>query len=185
MLAGDVQRPQANPAMLDQSAAAGQRYRGPGRGIQNDEKLVAFLKANHADERFLMATLSARQAAPVIIQTGQPVAALGGFSGADPIVSPDRLDGMVEAGQLRFVMVGGLRGFGAFQAAQERQAALSDWVKDHGTPVDPALWRAPQQANRPDAQRARRRFGVVRANATPIELYDLKPAAGEKPPLTE
>jgi hypothetical protein len=54
-----------------------------------------FSKPNYKGERFFLATLTARLAAPIIIQTGEPVAALGGFSGADPIVSQDVLAKMV------------------------------------------------------------------------------------------
>jgi 4-amino-4-deoxy-L-arabinose transferase-like glycosyltransferase len=156
-------RPQADPFAQSMS---------PDVRAKREEKLIAFLKANYQGERFFLATLTARLAAPIIIQTGEPVAALGGFSGADPIVSQDVLAKMVEGGQLRFVVTGGLREFGTFPGAQEHLTALSDWVRGHGTAVAPSLWRSPE--NDPVAK-ARRRPFAARANATPIELYDLKP----------
>jgi 4-amino-4-deoxy-L-arabinose transferase-like glycosyltransferase len=171
---GHAARPQADPFAQSMS---------PGVRGSREEKLIAFLKANYQGERFFLATLTARLAAPIIVQTGEPVAALGGFSGADPIVSQDVLAKMVAGRQLRFVITGGLRGFGAFPGAQEHLAALSDWLKVHGTPVAPSLWRSPatdNQLNNAVARARRRPFGA-RANATPIELYDLTPRARLRP----
>jgi 4-amino-4-deoxy-L-arabinose transferase-like glycosyltransferase len=171
---GHAARPQADPFV--QSISPGVRGR-------REEKLIAFLKANYRGERFFLATLTARLAAPIIIQTGEPVAALGGFSGADPIVSQDVLAKMVEGGQLRFVVTGGLRGFEANSGAQEHLTALSDWVRVHGTQVAPSLWRSPATDNQLNdaVARARRRPFAARANATPIELYDLAPRARIRP----
>ena len=53
--------------------------------------LVAFLEANHAGERYLLATTTTRLAAPIIIGSGHPVMAMGGFHGLDPILNPDKL----------------------------------------------------------------------------------------------
>jgi hypothetical protein len=46
--------------------------------------LIAFLEHHHGREDYLLAAVNARQAAPIIIATGNPVMALGGFSGGDP-----------------------------------------------------------------------------------------------------
>jgi 4-amino-4-deoxy-L-arabinose transferase-like glycosyltransferase len=164
-------RPQADPFAQSLS---------PDVRAAREEKLIAFLQANYQGERFFLATMTARLAAPIIIQTGEPVAALGGFSGADPIVSQDVLAKMVEGGQLRFIMTGGGRGFGSFPRAQEHLTALSDWVRSHGILVAPSLWRSPVTDNQLNdaVAMARRRLYAHRANATPIELYDLKPIPG-------
>src|SRR5262249_4717069 len=47
------------------------------------QKLIAFLKSRRQGERYLIATSSARLAAPIIIETGDPVMARGGFHGLD------------------------------------------------------------------------------------------------------
>ena len=41
--------------------------------------------------RFLLATPNTQFAAPIIIGTGQPVMAMGGFSGRDPILTVEAL----------------------------------------------------------------------------------------------
>ncbi len=72
--------------------------------------LVDFLRRNRQDERYLLATTGTRLAAPIIIETGEPVMAMGGFA----------------------------------------------WVREHGTLVDPLLWRS---TPRPSS----------------LQLYDLRP----------
>src|SRR5262249_32833798 len=52
--------------------------------------LVAFLEANHAGERYLLATTTTRLAAPIIIRSRHSGMAVGGFPGAGPIPSPGK-----------------------------------------------------------------------------------------------
>src|SRR5262249_55227157 len=132
--------------------------------IARDPQLLAFLRANHRGERYLLATLNARLAAPVIIETGQPVMAIGGFMGVDPILTPEGFAALAAEGQVRFVLLGGdflRRGRG-----EPPQRPISDWVKANGALVDPALWRLTQRTP-----------GRAGRTAAP-ELYDLRPAAG-------
>jgi hypothetical protein len=70
-----------------------------------DPALIAFLDAHRTGERFVLATANSMSAAPLIIEQSAPVAALGGFIGQDPILSVERLRGMVEAGEVRFFLV--------------------------------------------------------------------------------
>jgi len=46
--------------------------------------------------------------AGVVIETGEPVMAMGGFHGLDPIVTPEELTQLVATNQVRFVMQGDL-----------------------------------------------------------------------------
>jgi 4-amino-4-deoxy-L-arabinose transferase-like glycosyltransferase len=155
--------------------------------------LVSFLTANHQGERYLLATESAQLAAPIIIQTGEAVMAMGGFMGMDPILSPEKLARMVADKQLRFAMVGDFpptgRRLGGAEAAGR---PVLDWVRANGTPVDPTLWRsnvpeasasAPSQAPLPgDSNAPRRPFGRgFGARLNNSQLYDLRPEGGALP----
>ena len=118
-------------------------------GLSDDPKLIAFLAANRGDARFIVSAPTTQLIAPVIIRTGLPALAFGGYGGTDPIFSVDAFAAMVEHGDIRYVLMAGGR---------TRQSDLVRWVREHGTPVDNALWRssAPEPGRRP------------------IELYDLK-----------
>jgi 4-amino-4-deoxy-L-arabinose transferase-like glycosyltransferase len=100
--------------------------------LTNDPKLRAFLQEHRGEARFLLAAPNALLAAPVIIQSGQPVMAFGGFFGSDPVLSVDAFARQVERGEVRFVVLGNTR----------RQRDFEHWVQAHGTPVDPDLWRS-------------------------------------------
>jgi 4-amino-4-deoxy-L-arabinose transferase-like glycosyltransferase len=78
-----------------------------GRGGTVDEGLIAYLEANRGEADYLVAAPSAITAAPIILATGEPVMAMGGFSGNDPILTAEELARLVAGGTVRFVLVGG------------------------------------------------------------------------------
>ena len=168
---GNVMLPYAAlPGAPARDEAAGQLLWRGGAGVARDARLLAFLRANHQGERYLLATLNARLAAPVIIETGQPVMAIGGFMGADPILTPERLAAMAADRQVRFVLLGGdlaRRGGG-----EPPQRSITDWIKATGAVVDPAQWRSTPV-----------RAGGQGRGVAP-ELWDLRPADGLAPPGT-
>ena len=100
--------------------------------LTNDPKLRAFLQEHRGETPFLLATPNALLAASIIIHSGQPVMAFGGFFGTDPVLSVDAFAKRVEQGEVRFVVLGNAR----------RPRDFERWVQAHGTPVDPDLWRS-------------------------------------------
>ncbi|MEW6531016.1 MAG: glycosyltransferase family 39 protein [Thermodesulfobacteriota bacterium] len=131
--------------------------------FSSDTRLSAFLKANRGNERYLLATSSVRLAAPLIINTGEPIMAIGGFDGLDPILSPEKMARMVEANQIRFVMLGDLSTISRRLGAEAALRPIADWVRANGKHVDPTLWRR------------------YRGGRTRLELYDLRPDTGLVP----
>jgi 4-amino-4-deoxy-L-arabinose transferase-like glycosyltransferase len=100
--------------------------------LTDDPKLHAFLQQRRGPASFLLAAPNALLAAPVIIRTGQPVLAFGGFFGNDPVMSVDAFAKRVERGEVRFVVL----------ATNRRTRDFERWVRAHGTIVDPAQWRS-------------------------------------------
>jgi 4-amino-4-deoxy-L-arabinose transferase-like glycosyltransferase len=135
-------------------------------------KLLAFLGAHRQGARYLAGVPNARIAAPLIIATGQPVMAMGGFLGTDPILTPGRLAELVAQNQLRYVLLGAPDTLDRFFGAQAAQKPLTDWVKANGRPVDPADWRPAPATNEEDPLLARRRRGGDLGRS---ELFDLRP----------
>jgi 4-amino-4-deoxy-L-arabinose transferase-like glycosyltransferase len=78
---------------------------GPGRQVS--PQLLAYLLANQGDAKFLVAVNGANSAAPIILATGKPVVAMGGFIGSDPAPTVAQLQQMVASGELRFVLAEG------------------------------------------------------------------------------
>ena len=162
----NVAAPSANIAALNdfghvRSGSAESRERGRSRV----RRLVGFLKTNRTNERFLVAVPNAFQAAPLIMVTGQPVMAMGGYLGRDPILTPNALERLVANGDIRFVMLGGFS-LGPANTLSERN--LADWIVAHGKPVYPAWWRDVADSAAASANGGRK-------TSTPSVLYDLRP----------
>ena len=157
-------------------------------------KQLIFLKSNHQGERFFLATLSSRLAAPIIVRTGWPVMAMGGFMGTDPILTPEKLDQMVKDKQIRFVLLGGLAMNNRSLRAEIEENGLANWIREKGKPVDPALWSTvipedgdkdskatspttdPNTLNQSISQDSSSGRRLIR-----LQLYDLRPEAGLVP----
>lgn len=70
-----------------------------------DPRLVDFLQQNKGEARWLAATLTAMSASPLIVAAdGEPVMALGGYDGQDPMPTPQRFQELVRSGEVRFVI---------------------------------------------------------------------------------
>jgi 4-amino-4-deoxy-L-arabinose transferase-like glycosyltransferase len=68
--------------------------------------------------------------------SGEPVMALGGFSGGDRILTPAQLQARVAAGEVRFFLLAA----GDQQARQ--QAQLVRWIESRCARVPPSQWQA-------------------------------------------
>ncbi len=111
------------------SGAAPVANGGPGGPGGVSKQLEQFLLANQGSARYLVAVSSAGQAEQLILDTGKPVMALGGFSGGDPILTLRSFIGLVKRGDVRYIMLGGMRGPGG------GSSEIGAWVQSHGTQV--------------------------------------------------
>jgi 4-amino-4-deoxy-L-arabinose transferase-like glycosyltransferase len=165
---GSAGFPSAQPPFMSAEAMQRRnRFAMIAGALAGDPKLIAFLCESRRNEQFLMAAVNARLAAPIIIATGDPVMALGGFAGRDPILDVDGFARLVAEDRVRFALIGeGSQGLRRVYG-ENHQKELIDWIRANGRPVDPALWRT---AGR-DAPQGRA------AEAAGAELYDLRPAS--------
>jgi 4-amino-4-deoxy-L-arabinose transferase-like glycosyltransferase len=67
--------------------------------------LVGYLRSKRTTEKWLVAVQSAAQAESIIIEFGEPVMAMGGFSGSDPILTTDSLTALIRTGAVRFFLM--------------------------------------------------------------------------------
>jgi 4-amino-4-deoxy-L-arabinose transferase-like glycosyltransferase len=113
---------------------------GPG-GSSADKALVQYLQENRGDATYLVATQSAMAAAPIILETGEAVMAMGGFSGGDPILTADDIAQLVREGTVRFFLAGGGPGMRlAVPSGETEQTSGDGAVRDGGAgqPSQPA-----------------------------------------------
>lgn len=110
------------PAMNDWPAMANQRQPEP---AWDSTALIDYLQANTRGIEYLVAVPSAQTGAPLVLATGRPVLYMGGFGGSDPVIDAEGLKALVEAGRLRYVLVGG----------RVPNSKITAWLQANCTPV--------------------------------------------------
>jgi 4-amino-4-deoxy-L-arabinose transferase-like glycosyltransferase len=177
LVPGNSTLPTGGPmlANLDFARFAGQMERGNGAadrgrvagggmpafgGEQVDSKLISYLEANQGSSRYLLATQNATSAAPIIIATGKPVMAMGGFAGGDHILNQQQLENLVKSGTVRYFLLPSPldtstlpaniraeveRAFGSSGSPFGNNATTS-WVQKNCTVVPTSLWQSSNQS---------------------------------------
>lgn len=107
-----------DPSAGPQSAASFGGPGGQGQGVAGgpadasapDQALIDYLIANQGSARWIVAANGSQVAGAIQLATGEPVMTMGGFTGSDPTPTVDELKAAVAAGEIRFVLTGGLGG---------------------------------------------------------------------------
>ena len=115
--------------------------------LSSDPKLLDFLTTHRGEARFIVAAPTTGLVAPVIVRTGLPAMAYGGFFGNEPILTAEAFAEKVKRGEVRYALLGGLT----------RPNPITRWVRANGRLVEPSEWRSISPSQR-----------------WPIQLYDLK-----------
>jgi 4-amino-4-deoxy-L-arabinose transferase-like glycosyltransferase len=100
---------------------------------------------------------NALSAAPIIIETGKPVMALGGFAGIDPILTQQKLIDLIQNGTVRFFLMNGAGTSTQDTTAQQSEqpsasntlfgANLTTWVTNHCTVIPQSEWSMSQSSS--------------------------------------
>lgn len=139
-------------------------------------KLIEFLKSHETNEKYLLVTSSTNgYASDIIINTGESVMALGGFFGTDKVITLDEFKKLVNNGEVRYVMVGGMGG--------NSSSDIMNWVKENGKVVSESEWKDSNELNSERLKKANnnKENSNLNAGQSPPEekgsseqLYDLK-----------
>ena len=113
-------------SMLPVAGPSGQPAGGLGGSSNADTALIRYLQAHRGSAKYLIAMVSSNAADSIILETNQPVMALGGFSGSDPILTTTQLAALVKSGAVRFFLLNGSGGAGPGGSGQ---SALITWIK--------------------------------------------------------
>ncbi|MBV9454217.1 MAG: glycosyltransferase family 39 protein [Rubrobacter sp.] len=138
---------------------------GPGgpNSSNADTTLMDYLQANRADAKYLVGTINSMSASPIILSTDEPapVITLGGFSGRDPVLSTDRISGLVDEGTVRFFLIPDRERMEQIRAEREESGEASQgpppggpmgaqnneatsWVEDNCKKVPQEEWQSPE-----------------------------------------
>ena len=126
-------------ASLPVAGASGQFTGGQGVRSTVDTALISYLEAHKGSAKYLVAVASSNEADSIILETNQPVMALGGFSGSDPILTTTQLAALVKSGAVRYFLLNGSGGGGPGGSSQ---SALITWITQHSKVVSSSQWQS-------------------------------------------
>jgi 4-amino-4-deoxy-L-arabinose transferase-like glycosyltransferase len=159
---------QGNTQQQGTPPANGAPNMGGGPSASGNNKLQEYLLANQGNTRFLVAVPSSQMADSLILNTGKPVMALGGFSGSDPILDAQKVATLVSNGTVRFFLLSSGRSnqrSSNQQSAQSgnntnqqqagapgggpggpggQQSSVTEWVTTHCSTVPTDQWQTTQ-----------------------------------------
>ncbi|OPJ57979.1 glycosyltransferase family 39 protein [Clostridium oryzae] len=166
--------PSAGPSLIGSHRAGSVPANRSIAENSSTEKLVKYLKAHKTKEKYLLAVTSTNTyASEIIIKTGEPVMALGGFLGSDNILTLNEFKQLVQKGQLRYAIVGGQGG--------ETNSTISNWIVKNGAKVNSSAWNdsipvnaSSKQNNRNNLKNSKLKAGIGFGNQQSLQLYDLK-----------
>jgi 4-amino-4-deoxy-L-arabinose transferase-like glycosyltransferase len=98
--------------------------------------LISYLEAHRDGAKYLVAVVSSQEADSIILATNQPVMAMGGFSGSDPILTTSQLAALVKSGTVRYFLINGNGG------GPGGQSALTSWITSHCTLVSSSQYQS-------------------------------------------
>ena len=126
-------------ASLPVAGASGQSTFGA-RGMSSiDTALISYLQAHKGNAKYLVAVASSNEADSIILETNQPVMALGGFSGSDPILTTSQLAALVKSGTVRYFLLNGSGGGGPGGSSQ---STLITWITQHSKVISSSQWQS-------------------------------------------
>ncbi|WEO93830.1 glycosyltransferase family 39 protein [Streptomyces sp. FXJ1.172] len=140
---------------MERGGAGGFGGAAPGGALTAAQRrLLDYTRAHQGSAAYVFATSSWSTAAPYILATGADVLPIGGFSGRVPYPTEARFRQLVDAGTVRYVLLGGGRGMGAMAqgtgpaaartaqtgtdrtaTGQTAAAQITAWVQAACTPV--------------------------------------------------
>ncbi|MDF2505886.1 MAG: family glycosyltransferase, 4-amino-4-deoxy-L-arabinose transferase [Clostridium sp.] len=153
-------------------------YSNQGRNtiVSNNSKLIKFLEANRTNEKYLVAVPSAMSyGSDLILETGDQVMTIGGFSGSDKIITVNQFKQLVDSGAIRYAIVntvsnsGGMGAYGFM--GNNSNNALMNWIKQNGKIIPESKWQNSTNLRNRTEKQGSSNFSD-RSNS--VQLYDLK-----------
>ncbi|WP_406006185.1 glycosyltransferase family 39 protein [Streptomyces sp. NBC_00637] len=112
----------------ESGTADGRTGGGTGGATQVSSAMITYLKKNQDGASWLVAVATDQTASSIILESGEPVISMGGWSGSDDAMTLAKLKSLVKAGKLHYIVVGD-------SGQGSSNSEISTWVKANGTAV--------------------------------------------------
>ncbi|MFI1356667.1 ArnT family glycosyltransferase [Streptomyces sp. NPDC020898] len=106
---------------------------GMGGGTQVSSDMITYLKKHQDGATWLLAVATDQTASSIILESGQPVISMGGWSGSDNAMTLAKLKSLVKSGKLHYIIV-------SSDGGQGTDAEIATWVKENGTAVNSSAY---------------------------------------------
>jgi 4-amino-4-deoxy-L-arabinose transferase-like glycosyltransferase len=115
-------------ASADGSASGPTGGGGMGGGTEVSTAMINYLKQHQDGATWLVAVATDQTASSIILQSGEPVISMGGWSGSDNAMTLAKLKTLVAEGKLHYIVI-------STSGGQGTNSEIAAWVKAHGTAV--------------------------------------------------
>lgn len=118
------------PSGDGQSGSSGRTGGGgqAGGGTQVGSEMITYLKENQDGATWLVAVAADQTASSIILESGEPVISMGGWSGTDEAMTLAKLKSLVKAGTLHYIVI-------SDSGQGSTNSEIATWVKQNGTAV--------------------------------------------------
>ncbi|GAA4042045.1 glycosyltransferase family 39 protein [Streptomyces shaanxiensis] len=118
------------PSGDGQSGSSGRTGGGgqAGGGTQVGSEMITYLKKNQDGATWLVAVAADQTASSIILESGEPVISMGGWSGTDEAMTLAKLKSLVKAGTLHYIVI-------SDSGQGSTNSEIATWVKKNGTAV--------------------------------------------------
>lgn len=106
---------------------------GAGGGTQVSSEMITYLEKNQDGATWLVAVATDQTAASIILESGEPVISMGGWSGTDNAMTLAKLKSLVKSGQLHYIIV-------SSDGGQGTNSEITAWVEANGTAVNSSAY---------------------------------------------
>lgn len=97
-----------------------------------DDELVTLLQ--EAGTKWAAATVGSNSAAPLQLASGEPIMAMGGFTGSDPTPTLEQFEQYVADGDVRYYIASGMGGGGGGMGGSDSDTSqIQEWVTENFT----------------------------------------------------
>jgi 4-amino-4-deoxy-L-arabinose transferase-like glycosyltransferase len=112
------------------AAASESKTAGGGMGgdTQVSSAMISYLKKNQDGATWLVAVATDQTASSIILESGEPVISMGGWSGSDNAMTLAKLKSLVKSGKLHYIVI-------SSSGQGSSNSEISTWVKKNGTAV--------------------------------------------------
>jgi 4-amino-4-deoxy-L-arabinose transferase-like glycosyltransferase len=132
-----------------------------GGGPQVSSDMITYLKKHQDGATWLVAVATDQTASSIILESGQPVISMGGWSGSDNAMTLAKLKSLVTSGKLHYIIV-------SSDTDQGTDSEISAWVKEHGTAVNSSAYSSGSSTSTSASTSTSTSSGLYRLDASDV-----------------